>query len=89
MLINLLKLARSCDVKQNIKHISEDIERRRTACKTFQHASMSFGVLLSPEDDLVFGEESSIDIMLMKRNLVLRVAETATGCSAASLQKRF
>jgi hypothetical protein len=37
-----------------------------------------------PEDDLVFGDEVSIDLMFLDGNAVLHVVDTATRFSAAA-----
>lgn len=83
-LLNLLKLARPYENHTETRKIIEDICRNCDTCQRFSVPPVRFKVSLPNEDELVFGDEISIDLMFLDNCSVLHVVDTATRFSAAT-----
>lgn len=83
-LYSLLKMARPWETDEGTRRILEEISSRCEACQRFSQAPVRFKVTLPSEENLVFGDELSIDIMFLEGKAVLHIVDTATRFSAAT-----
>lgn len=83
-LYSVLKLARPRETIQETKDTRNEISRRCEPCQKCFNAFIRFRVFVPSEDNLVFGEELSIDIMHLEGKPDLHVIDTATHLSAAT-----
>jgi len=66
------------------KKILEEIAAKCEACQRFTVPPMRFKTSLQTEEELVFGDEISIDLMYIDNCAILHVVDTATRFSAAT-----
>ena len=83
-LLNLLKLAKPDQDHEQTKKILEEIAANCEACQRFTVPPMRFKTSLQTEEELVFGDEISIDLMYIDNCAILHVVDTATRFSAAT-----
>ncbi len=83
-LMNLLKLARPWETNSETKEILEDIAKHCDTCQRFTAPPVRFKVTLPTEEELVFGDELSIDLMWIDNQAVLHIVDTATRFSVAT-----
>ena len=83
-LFNLLKLARPWETDDNTKALLEEIAKNCDTCQRFTSPPVRFKASLPTEEDLVFGDELSIDLMFLDGKAVLHIVDTATRFSAAT-----
>ncbi len=83
-LLNLLKLARPWETDSETKDILEEIKKNCETCQRFAPPPIRFKVTLPTEDELVFGDELSIDLMWIDGKATLHIIDTATRFSAAT-----
>jgi hypothetical protein len=82
-LLNLLKRARPEQVTTETRKLLNEIVDACTACQTFAPKPLSFRVSI-PEEDLVFNDELSMDLMWFDGAAALHVIDTATRFSSAT-----
>jgi hypothetical protein len=81
-IVNLIKKGRPEQLDQDTLKILEEISNACQVCQRLGPKPVRFKVSI-PEEDLVFGDEVSIDLMFLDGSAVLHVVDTATRFSAA------
>ena len=88
-LLNLLKRARPADLDPQTRSILREISE---SCDTFQRLGprpIRFKATLPSVDDIIFGEELSIDLMFIDSEAILHVVDSATRFSSATFLKYY
>jgi hypothetical protein len=83
-LLKLLKRARADDTNQETMHLLQQIASACETCQKLGPKPIRFKVSLPNMEDIVFGDELSIDLLFIDGQAVLHVADTATRFSAAT-----
>jgi transposase InsO family protein len=83
-LMNLLKRARPNDLDKDTNRLLQNISKSCETCQRLGPKPIQFKVSLPKEEDLIFGEELSIDLMFLGGKAVLHIVDTATRFSAAT-----
>jgi hypothetical protein len=83
-LLNLLKRARPDDTNQETMQLLQQIASACETCQKLGPKPIRFKVSLPNKEDIVFGDELSIDLMFIDGQAVLHVVDTATRFSAAT-----
>lgn len=84
-LLNLLKLAIPWETDEKSKDIFEDIAKNCDTCQRHSAPPIRFKVSLPTEEqNLVFGDELSLDLMWLDSKAVLQIVDTATRFNAAT-----
>jgi len=83
-LFNVLKKARPNEADQETRDVLEQISDACNTCQRFGPAPVRFKATLPSEDEIVFGEELSIDLMFIDGKAILHIVDTATRFSAAT-----
>lgn len=81
-LYNLIRRSRPEDATPETRQLLGDISRRCHTCQTFGARPLRFKVAM-PDEQLVFNEELSMDLMWLDGKAVLHMVDTATGFNAA------
>ena len=83
-LLDLLKRARPWETDAGTKEVLEQISKACDACQRLGPTPLRFKTSLPNEEDLIFGDKVSIDLMWVDGKAVLHVVDTATRFSAAT-----
>jgi hypothetical protein len=83
-LLNLLQRARPYDTSQGNMQVLQQIASACETCQKLGPKSIRFKVSLPNMEDIVFGDELSIDLMFIDGQAVLHVVNSATRFSAAT-----
>jgi transposase InsO family protein len=81
---NLLKRARPDDTNQETMQLLQQIASACETCLQLGPKPIRFKVSLPNMEDIVFGDELSIDLMFIDGQAVLHIVDTATRFSAAT-----
>jgi hypothetical protein len=82
--MNLIKRARPDDLDKDTIAILQNISQ---SCETYQRLGprpIRFKFSIPPTDDIVFGDEVSIDLMFISGKAILHIVDTAIRFSAAT-----
>ena len=88
-LLNLLRRARPADLDPQTRSILREISESCDICQRLGPEPILFKATLPSVDDIIFGEELSIDLMFIDSEVVLHVVDTATRFSAATFLKEY
>ena len=88
-LLNILKRARPTDLDPQTRSILREISESCDTCQRLGPNPIRFKATLPSVDDIIFGEELSIDLMFIDSEAVLHVVDTATRFSAATFLKDY
>lgn len=86
--LNLLKLAKRYEIHSETKKRVDNIFHKCDTCLRFSVPPFRFNGSFPNEDELVFGNEISVDLMFLDNFSVRHVVVTATRFSAATLLEK-
>eukprot|EP00171_Calliarthron_tuberculosum_P023580 IDg23580t1 len=82
-LLNLMRRAKPKQAETHDAKLLKEISKKCDTCQKFGPKPNRFQVTLPKEEDLVFGEELSMDLMNIRGNKILHLICTSTRFSAA------
>ena len=88
-LLNLLGRARPADLDPQTRSVLRDISESCDTCQRLEPKPIRFKATLPSVDDIIFGEELSIDLRFIDSEAVLHVVDAATRFYAASFLKDY
>ena len=83
-LYNLLKLARPWETDNETRKVLEERTQNCDYCQHFPTTPIRFKVTLPTEEEIIFGDELSIDLMFLDGIAVLHIIYTAARFSAVT-----
>ena len=88
-LLSFLKKARPSEFNGETRKILEEISSACNTCQRLGPKPLRFKGTLSSGEELIFGEELSIDLMFIDSEAILHIVDTATRFSAAVFLREY